>query len=256
MIRIKDLSVQYNENETVLKNLSTVFKENKISIILGPNGSGKSTLLKTIIGFLEYSGDIFINNRNLKDFQRLDLAKQIALIPQHYSFGFDYTVEELVLMGRYPYLGYWQSYSKDDKTFVIDILKDLDLYDMKDRYFNRLSGGEKQRVAIARALAQDTDIILMDEPFVNLDVNHQLEIMDIISKIKENGKKAIIVVSHNINLASEFGEEIFFLKNGNIVIKGEANEVINEKTLKEIFDANVRVVKNPISQNPLFVYSK
>ena len=159
-------------------------------------------------------------------------------------------------MGRYPYLGYWQSYSKDDKTFVIDILKDLDLYDMKDRYFNRLSGGEKQRVTIARALAQDTDIILMDEPFVNLDVNHQLEIMDIISKIKENGKKTIIVVSHNINLASEFGEEIFFLKNGKIVIKGEANEVINEKTLKEIFDANVRVVKNPISQNPLFVYSK
>ena len=257
MIKIDKIDVYYDKMQIVLKNFSIAFKKGKFSVILGPNGAGKSTLLKSIIGYItSKSGNILIEEKAVSNWDKIDLAKKISLIPQHYNFSFNYTVEELVIMGRFPYLGYWQNYSENDKKMVENTLKQLDLYKMKDKYFNKLSGGEKQRVSIARALVQDTDIILMDEAFVNLDINHQLEIMQILVKINKKQGKTIILVSHNINLAAEYCDEIFFIKNGKLVAQGTADKVITADILKKIYGTNINVITNPISGKPNVVYSK
>lgn len=257
MIKIDKINVYYDKMQNVLKNFSAIFERGKFSVILGPNGAGKSTLLKSIVGYITLdSGTILIDEKKISEWDRISLAKKISLIPQHYSFNFNYTVEELVIMGRFPYLGYWQNYSEEDKKMVEKTLKQLDLYEMKDRFFNKLSGGEKQRVAIARALAQDTDIILMDEAFVNLDINHQLEIMQILVKINKVHNKTIILVSHNINLAAEYCNEIFFIKNGKLAAQGKPENIINKEVLRKIYDTNINVIKNPISGKPNVVYSR
>ncbi len=257
MIKIRKINLSYDGKTKILSNFSINFEMGKISMILGPNGSGKSTLLKAMVGYLPLlSGDISIKGKSIKKQSRLDLAKQISLIPQHFSQNFDFTVEELVLMGRFPYIGYWESYSKKDKEIVEKILNELDLYRMKDKFYNRLSGGEKQRVSIARALAQDTDIILMDEAFVNLDINHQLELMNFIKTINEKQGKTIIFVSHNINLAAEYGDRIFFIKKGELFLEGKPQEVINSENLGKLFETDVNVIKNPLSGKPNFVYTR
>ncbi len=257
MIQVKKIKLSYDNRTTILDNFSISFEIEKFSMILGPNGSGKSTLLKAIIGYLPLkSGEILINGKNIKNQSRKELAKQIALIPQHFSQNFDFTVEELVLMGRFPYIGYWQSYSQKDRKIVKEILKEMDLYKLKGKLYKHLSGGEKQRVSIARALAQDTNIILMDEAFVNLDINHQLEIINILKYIKEKRGKTIVFVSHNINLAAEYGDMIYMMKEGKLRFYGKPKDVINRENLNEIFQTDVRVITNPISNKPNFVYSQ
>ena len=180
MIKIKNISLAY-QNKRVIEDLSIDFHMGEFCALLGPNGAGKSTLLKAILGFqLEKTGKVYISGKELHDWSRQELAKQIAIIPQDFQLQFDYTVEDLVLMGRFPYLGRWQNYTNMDIEIVKQILMQLDLNPLKDKLYSHLSGGERRRVSIARALAQETQILLMDEAFANLDINHQLEIMQLL----------------------------------------------------------------------------
>ncbi|MCK4694674.1 MAG: ABC transporter ATP-binding protein, partial [Candidatus Cloacimonetes bacterium] len=201
MIEIKKITVAYQKKK-VIEELSIDFQIGEFCALLGPNGAGKTTLLRSIIGYHELlKGKIFLNKVELSKWNKLDLAKQISIIPQDFQLQFDYIVENLVLMGRFPYLGYWQNYTHEDKKIVVRILNQLDLFTLKDKLYSQLSGGERRRVSIARALAQETNILLMDEAFANLDINHQLEIMQLLSDINKKHHKLIILVSHNINLA-------------------------------------------------------
>ncbi len=208
-----------------------------------------------MIGFHPVNeGKITIGNRELKHWQKAELAKQIAIIPQDFQLQFDYTVKELVLMGRFPYLGYWQNYSQQDKKVVDKVLQKLDLIRLQDELYSQLSGGERRRVSIARALVQETDILLMDEAFANLDINHQLEIMRLLSQINQEQKKLIILVSHNINLAAEYCQRIVMMKEGKLIADGTPEDVITNQTIRDLYEIDLTVIKNPVTGQPNLIY--
>jgi len=254
MISLKKVSVSY-QHKRVLENLSIDFHKGEFCALLGPNGAGKSTLLKAIIDFqLQKTGQVFISGKEFQDWSRRELAKQIAIIPQDFQLQFDYSVEDLVLMGRFPFLGRWQNYTTLDREKVGQILQQLDLTSLKNKLYSQLSGGERRRVSIARALAQETQVLLMDEAFANLDINHQLEIMQLLSDINKEHNKLIILVSHNINLASEYCERIIMLKEGIVIADGTPEDIVNTKNLKELYNAELKIIENPISGKPNLIY--
>ena len=254
MLKIKDLSVGYREKK-VIRDLNINFDSGEFCALLGPNGAGKSTLLRTLVKFLiPESGDIFLNDQNFKDINNKELAKSISIIPQDFQLQFDHQVFDLVLMGRFPYLKYWQSFSENDNNITEQVLSKLDLTGFKKKMFSQLSGGEKQRVSIARALVQETEIILMDEAFANLDVNHQLEIMQLLSEINKKQNKTIILVSHNINLAADYCDRIIMMKTGKIFADGKPEDVIKENIINTLYDSELQVITNPVSGKPNLIY--
>ena len=254
MIRIEKISLSYQEKK-VIQNLSLDFRKGEFCALLGPNGAGKSTLLKAMIGFHEAdTGKIFINDKVLSTWSRSELAKQIAIIPQDFQLQFDYSVKELVLMGRFPYLGYWQNYNQQDLKIVQNVLEKLDLIRLQEELYSQLSGGERRRVSIARALVQETDILLMDEAFANLDINHQMEIMQLLSQVNKEQNKLIILVSHNINLTAEYCDRIVMMKEGKLIADGKPDEVINKQVIRALYGIDLTIIKNPISGQPNLIY--
>lgn len=254
IIEIENISLSYREKK-VIEDLSLSFETGEFCALLGPNGAGKSTLLKSLIGFLKPSeGMIKIAGKSLKNWPQPELAKVVSLIPQDFQMQFDYNVEDIVMMGRFPYLGYWQKYSAEDRKIVAEILEQLDLTGMKDDLYSQLSGGERRRVSIARALAQKTEILLMDEAFANLDINHQLEIMQLLSQINKEQGKLIILVSHNINLSSDYCQRIIMMKKGKVVADGKPSEIITQQNLEKVYNAKLEIIQNPVSGKPNLIY--
>ncbi|MDP8220866.1 MAG: ABC transporter ATP-binding protein [Candidatus Stygibacter frigidus] len=255
MIKIDKLSAGYHQRK-VLHEVNLTFESGSFTALLGPNGAGKTTLLKCLSGFLKpVKGSIQVKGKNLNEYSSRELAHQIALIPQNFQLQFEYQVRELVLMGRFPYLGYLGSYTKEDQEIVTGILEDLDLLEFADKNFSELSGGEQQRVAIARALVQKTPILLLDEAFASLDVNHAIGIMQLLAEINQKHDKTIILVSHNINLAVEYCSKVILMKQGKIIGQGKPAEVITEEVLAEVYEHNIHVITNPVSGQPNLVYT-
>ncbi len=254
MIEIKAIEMSYTNNK-VLNSLSTCFKKGDFSFILGPNGAGKTTLLKTINGILPIDrGDILINGVSISQWKEKELAQKIAFIPQEFHMQFDYKLEEFLLMGRYPWMDFLANYKENDYEIVEKYIKLLDLTKFKNRYFNQMSGGEKQRVLIARALVQDTSYILMDESLSSLDINHQIEILQILKEINRKQDKTIIMVSHNLNLSAEFADKIVYVKEGKIFGEGTPQEVYNEKYLNQIFEMDFAYIQNPYTKINNIIY--
>jgi len=255
MIRINNVSTGYY-NQKVIDGLSLTFRRGEFCSILGPNGAGKTTLLKAIIGYLPLiTGQIEIEKRDLSDWSRKELARKISIIPQEISYQFDYTVTELVLMGRYPYLNYWQTYRSLDRQEVETVLEELHLQPLRDKPYSQLSGGEKQRVNIARALVQNTAIILLDEALVHLDINHQLDIITLLADINLKHNKLIILISHNINLSADYCDRIIILKDGKLFTEGRAEEVLTAANLRAVYGTDLQVFTNPFSGKPNIFYS-
>lgn len=253
-MKLKNLDAGYRKLR-VLKGVNLNFNKGEFTAIIGPNGAGKSTLLKVLCGFLPpTSGSIEIDGRSIVSYGGSELARKIALIPQETQMQFDYTVFDLVMMGRFPYLDFWQTYREEDRIFVSKLLKDLDLSDYEQKFYSQLSGGEKQRVGIARALAQDTENILMDESFSHLDINHQIEIMRLLTKINKEKGKSIVMVSHNINLAVEYCERMILLKDGRVFADGKPKEVIIDENLAAVYGIIPPIMHNPKTGNPYILY--
>lgn len=254
MLNIKNISIAY-EKKKVIKELSLRLEQGEFCALLGPNGAGKSSLLKALIGYLKLTkGRIFLKGKEISKWEKIKLAQNIAIIPQDFQLQFDHSVKDLVLMGRFPYLDRFQNYSSQDRKIVQNILEELDLQNLQHKYFSKLSGGERRRVSIARALAQETDILLMDEAFANLDINHQLEIMKILWKINREKNKLIILVSHNINLTSEYCDRIILLKSGKIIADGKAKDTITAENLEILYSTRLKIILNEISGKPNLVY--
>jgi iron complex transport system ATP-binding protein len=254
MIEINGLTCGYDAGD-VLKGITLNIKQQDFAVILGPNGAGKSTLLYSLIGYLTMrKGSILIKSKALEQWHKKELARTIALIPQETGMPFDYTVTEMVLMGRYPWLELMQSYSAKDLEIVRDVLTKLDLTGLAERYFSQLSGGEKQRVLLARALAQQTEVILLDESLSQLDINHQVEMMQLLSDINKHDGKCIILVSHNINLAANVASRLVFLKEGRLLANGSPEEVLTTGLLRQLFGIDLTLQINPLSQRPNLVF--
>lgn len=243
-IQVKNLRFSI-DNKEILKDISFDVPKGSFVGIIGPNGSGKSTLLKNIYRLYKpSSGMIILDNKDLLIMKDKECAKEIAVLAQESNSQFDFTVEQIVKMGRYPYKSVFEDYSKDDLKMVSEMLKKVGLDDYSHRSFSNLSGGEKQRALIARALVQNTDFLILDEPTNHLDIGYQIQLMDLVKSMKITTLSAI----HDMNIASMYCDYLIVMKDGKIKKFGNVEEVITAQTLKEIFGVNAYVGKNPINK--------
>lgn len=242
-LQVKNLEFSIDKKE-ILKDISFEIPKGSFVGIIGPNGSGKSTILKNIYRLYKPdSGQILLDNKNLLNMKDKDCAKEIAVLAQESNSQFDFTVEQIVKMGRYPYKSVFEDYSKKDLDMVTDMLKRVGLEDYVGRSFSKLSGGEKQRTLIARALVQDTEFLILDEPTNHLDIGYQIQLMDLVKSLNITTLSAI----HDMNMASMYCDYLIVMKDGKIKNCGSVKEVITEEMLKEIFGVNAYVGLNPMN---------
>lgn len=242
-LQVKNLKFSIDKKD-ILKDISFDIPKGSFVGIIGPNGSGKSTILKNIYRLYKPdSGKLILNNKDLSTMKDKDCAKEIAVLAQESNSQFDFTVEQIVKMGRYPYKSVFEDYSKKDIDMVNNMLKRVGLDNYSDRSFSKLSGGEKQRTLIARALVQDTDFLILDEPTNHLDIGYQIQLMDLVKSLNITTLSAI----HDMNIASMYCDYLIVMKDGKIRKCGKVEEVITEDMLKEIFGVNAYVGVNPIN---------
>ena len=239
ILKVDHVSFSY-QDLPVLKDICFKFYPGRFYGILGPNGSGKSTLLDILLGFkTPDKGNVYLFKNDIKKIKKSQIGKKISYVPQSFTFNFPFSVDEIVTMGRYPYIKKFSLPTQRDLEIVEQIQREIDIFKFKHRLITELSGGERQRVMIARALAQDTPIFLLDEPTSNLDIKHSLRILESFKKRVINNNRTVICVFHNINEALFFCDELIFLKDGKIIIGGPTAEVISKDILEQIFEVEV-----------------
>jgi ferric enterobactin transport ATP-binding protein fepC len=226
------------KDKTILHNVSIDVKGNKFYSILGPNGCGKTTLLKTIYRILKPSfGKILLNNKNMEDIRLKDSAKEMAVVAQFNEINFDCNVEDMVMLGRTPHIGFMQTEKQIDYDIVKDALRKVGMLDKSDRSYLSLSGGEKQRVALARAIAQRPSLLLLDEPTNHLDIKYKIEILQIIKDLNIN----VLAVLHNIQLACKYSDYIYLMKGGEIKYEGNPKSTITKESMKDVYDIDCKI---------------
>lgn len=252
ILQVDKLHFSYDKTE-VLKGVDFIINRSMMIGIIGANGSGKTTLLKNISGYLKpTSGNIFITRKNIKDFAVKEKAKYIAYVPQDIDYDFEFSCYDLVMMGRIPFLKRFQPERKEDKSIVMDCMKITNTWQFKDKNIKDLSGGERQRVYIARALAQKPKILLMDEPVSHLDIKYQIETLSLVNNLSSNGI-LVITVLHDINLASQFCDEVFIMKEGRIMAAGSPKNVLTANNIRSAFSIDVELLENPINHIPYII---
>ena len=241
MLRVKDVCTAY-EGKEVLHKVSLHIMPGKITVLAGPNGCGKSTLLKTMTGMVSKSdGEILIDGKNIEGYRTEELAQKIAYLPQNRNVP-DITVKRMVLHGRFPYLKYPRRYRKTDVEIAEEAIRQVGMEAFSNKNMNQLSGGMQQKVYIAMALAQDTPIIMMDEPTSFLDVVYQLRLMDMARELADRGK-AVVLVLHDISLALRVADQMIVLKNGEIKGCGTSQQIFESGVLNDVFGLTIKRVQ-------------
>lgn len=243
-----------DNSESVLKAVTCLIDSGKILGILGPNGSGKSTLLKLLARVLRpRSGTIELFGDSLSDLSQAEVARQVALVPQETMQIFPFTIAEMVLMGRFPHhrgWGGWHWEDSDDWRIAHQAMEDLDVTHLGSRLVTDVSGGERQRAVIARALTQEPQILLLDEPTAFLDLHHQLDIARILRRLNRERGLTVILVSHDLNLASQYCDRLMLLHHGQIAEVGSPVEVLRPDLLESVYGCQVLVDGHPQSGLP------
>lgn len=249
MLKAENLCFSYQK--PIITNVSIDIKKNELVVILGPNGSGKSTLMKMLAGLLNPNkGKIFLANRLLTTISRRELAKEIGYVAQETRVEFPLSVFEFILQSRFAYgrgVGFEQ---KEDFSAAYQAMELTAITEFKARQLNELSGGERQRVFLARALAQKPKFLLLDEPTANLDIAYQVATLKILSKLTREDNLTVLLITHEINLASEFADKILLLKDGKIFSQGSPSEVLTKDALETVFETTLFVDKHPSSNTP------
>lgn len=241
MIKLKNLTKMFGQ-QTVVNAASTQFEKGKVTSIIGPNGAGKSTLLSMASRLINRdAGEVWIDNRELVDWDTKALAKKLSVLRQANSLTMRFTVRELVSFGRFPYSK--GKLTQDDQQVIDQSIEYLDLSDIEHKYLDELSGGQRQLAFIAMVIAQDTDYVFLDEPLNNLDIKHSLQIMSTIQRLAHELDKAVVVVIHDINFASCYSDRIIAMKKGEMVASGSVDEVIQAEVLSNIYETPFRVVE-------------
>ncbi len=249
-IEVNNLVCQY-DHKTAVDRISFSVRQGEFFIIIGPNGSGKSTLMNAIAGLAKMAqGEIKIKNQPLKDYTQKNLARTIAMVRQQANVDFPFTVSQVVMMGRAPHQGLLGLENAVDVAAVKKALAFTDLQRLADRRIHQLSGGECQRVFIARAICQDPEIMLLDEPTAALDLAHQTRIMDLMEKLKNEKQTTIIMISHDINLASLYADNLILLKEGRIIENGTPDKVLTYNVLEPAYGCSLLVDSNPVKSCP------
>ena len=240
MLKVDSISVYYN-NFKALDNVSFEFKKGENISIIGANGSGKTTFLKCLCNILDFKGNVYLDNKNIKNIKRKELAKKIGMLSQIIPINFDFSVFDTVMMGRFIHQDrFFVSNNKEDEEIVINALKTVELLNLKDKNISNLSGGQLQRVFLAKIIAQNPDIILLDEPTNHLDFKYQIELITFLKKwsLKEN--KTIIGVIHDINLAMLLTDNIIIMENGKIKMYDKSENIIKSNILNSIYNIDIK----------------
>lgn len=240
-IRVNNLSFSYGQHK-ILDSISFSAQKGELLSVLGPNGAGKSTLFRCILGLLPgYSGEVLVNERNIKDFSAREASKQIAYIPQSNHSVFHYHVWDIVLMGRTNRTSFFGSPGKKDEQASMNALEKVGIAALRDRYFHKLSGGEQQLVLIARALAQDAPILLLDEPTASLDYGNQLLVLEQAKKLAKEGY-TVIQTTHHPEQSYLYSDRILALQHGRILVDGKPAEVLTNEMMEQLYHTSVKVV--------------
>ena len=239
MISINKLSKKYND-KFVVKDIDTMFSLGKVTSIIGPNGAGKSTLLSMASNLTNSdAGEVLIADKPLAQWDSADLAKRLSVLRQSNNINMRFTIRELVAFGRFPYSQ--GRLTKEDNDIIDNALSHLNLNHLQDRYIDQLSGGQRQMAFIAMVVAQDTDYIFLDEPLNNLDIKHSVDIMTTLKKLAVEHNKAVVIVIHDINFASNYSDNIVAMKQGELIKSGTVQEVIQEAVLSNIYELPFKV---------------
>jgi len=254
LFKIKNLSFRYpSHSDFKIHSTDFTLEAGNLVGLLGSNGAGKSTLLKLMAGLLSPDeGQILFEGRSLGTIPVRDRARRIAYVPQSTHFAFSLGVGEIVEMGRHPYLGRFEPMGKKDRAICDKALAICDALEFKDRPYDELSGGERQRVLLASALAQTPKVLLLDEPTLSLDLSHQVLLFEIIRKLHREEGLAVVVATHELNLAGRFLDRLVLMKGGKIVADGAPKKVLTPSHIKSVLDVEVDKLPHP-GDFPYFV---
>ncbi|MEK4566019.1 ABC transporter ATP-binding protein [Alkalihalobacillus sp. FSL R5-0424] len=239
MVEVKNVSKSYGDKK-VVKNVSLTVQKGKITSFIGPNGAGKSTLLSIMSRLISKdSGTVIIDNEELTEQNNSELAKKISILKQTNHISIRLTVRDLVAFGRFPYSK--GRLTKEDKRYVDEAIRYLELESMQDQFLDKLSGGQRQRAFIAMVVAQNTDYVLLDEPLNNLDMKHSVQIMKVLKKLASELNKTIVIVIHDINFASVYSDYIVALKDGEVINQGPTEEIMQSNVLEDIYEIDMEI---------------
>jgi iron complex transport system ATP-binding protein len=253
MIEIKELRAGYAKTD-ILKHINCLVEKGSITGIIGRNGAGKSTLLKVLCGLIKpFSGNVAINGFDVYRASKKELSKTISFMPQAVETNFPFTVREFVMFGRYPHMNIFKIPSQKDYEAVERALKFSGAGIFADRYINELSGGEKQRVLIAQTIAQETDILVFDEPTSHLDIGSQTDILLLLRGLNKKQSKTIVITLHDLNAAGEFCDNLILMEDGRIRNSGSPEKVLNYQDIEQVYKTAVVVKNNPMSGKPYVI---
>ncbi len=249
MLVAQNISINYGDTQ-ILRDVSFRLETGEIIAVLGANGAGKTTLLRALNRTLPVAeGEILLDGKALNEYSRSEIARKIAVVAQENETKFPMTVLEFVLAGRFAHGNAFGWETENDLKIAVDCLRLCDLELHEDRLMNELSGGERQRVLLARAFATQARILLLDEPTNNLDLEHQALLLNLVRERCKTCESAAIVITHDLNLASEFADKILLLKDGKISAQGNPKEVLTEENLRKVFGVRVLLDRNPLTEN-------
>jgi iron complex transport system ATP-binding protein len=240
------------EDRTVVDGLTLTLPPGRISVIAGANGSGKSTLLRGLARLLKPAGGaVLLDGEDIRSLSTRAVARTVGLLPQSPVPPGGITVAELVGRGRYPHQGWFRQWTPEDDAAVAEALQATDTLSFADRNVDELSGGQRQRVWIALALAQQTDILLLDEPTTFLDVAHQVEVLDLVTDLNRRAGTTVAMVLHDLNLAARYADHLIVLKDGHLVAEGDPSDVVTPERVLEVFGLRCAVITDPVAGTPL-----
>ena len=235
MIAVQDLKFSYSQKH-LLDGLSFELEKGDFCAIIGPNGSGKTTLLKLMTGLLNpQAGSVQVDGKPLNTLSPMQKARLMAYVAQRQEVVFDFSVFDTVLMGRNPHQGRWENASAADKQVAEEVLQQTGLTDYRNRMLTELSGGEVQRVMIARAMAQQTPVILLDEPLSNLDITYQFEVMDILQNLNKQKNTTVVIILHDLSFVKKYAHKVLMLQKGALKHFGSVNDTLTEEYVREVF---------------------
>lgn len=238
MISVRNLKFQIGEVE-ILKGVDLNVPEGKFVGIIGPNGSGKSTILKCIYRvYRDYHGSIFLNGKNLSEISHRDRAKMLSVVGQFNDLQFDFTVEDMVMLGRSPYKRFMEKDTDEDQRIVLDAIEKVGLKGTEKRTLSTFSGGERQRIVLARALAQRSPVMILDEPTNHLDIKYQLELLELVKSLGGT----VVAALHDISLACLFCDELYAIQDGKVIGKGTPDELIDETFILNLYDVESKIL--------------
>lgn len=252
-ISAEDLRLAYGDR-VVVEGLTTQIPVGTVTTIIGPNGCGKSTLLRAIARLLKpKAGEVLLDGKAITSMRTRDVAKVLGMLPQSPTAPEGLTVADLVAKGRHPHQSWLRQWSRDDVAEVDAALQLTGMQALAGRPVDELSGGQRQRAWISMALAQETDVLLLDEPTTYLDLAHQVEVLDLVDKLHADLGRTVVMVLHDLNLAARYSDHLIVMRDGAIVTSGPPEEVIDAEMLREVFGLESQVLVDPVSLRPLIV---